>query len=75
MLSGPNRIGGMSNAQPLFRDRYVRIINTVTQKGLLAGSWGTKVSDPNVWQYPLTSTGSTHMASSGSCSPRPTGTI
>ena len=57
VLSGPNRIGGMSNAQPLFRDRYVRIINTVTQKGLLAGSWGTKVSDPNVWQYPLTSTG------------------
>ena len=47
----------MSNAPALYRDRYVRIINTVTRKGLLAGSWGTKADDPNVWQYPLTDTG------------------
>jgi len=47
----------MSNAAPLYRDRYVRIVNTVTRKGLLAGSWGTKAGDVNVWQYPLTNTG------------------
>ena len=47
----------MSNAPPLFRDRYVRIVNSVTRKGLLAGSWGTKPGDPNVWQYPLDNTG------------------
>ena len=47
----------MSNAAPLYRDRYVRIVNKVTGKGLLAGSWGTKPGDPNVWRYPLTDTG------------------
>ena len=57
VLSGAPRSSGMSNAPPLFRDRYVRIVNSVTGKGLLAGSWGTKPGDVNVWQYPLTNTG------------------
>ena len=57
VMPGPPRSSAMSHAAPLFRDRYVRIVNTVTGKGLLAGSWGTKAGDPNVWQYPLTNTG------------------
>ena len=57
VMPGPPRSSGMSNAAPLYRDRYVRIVNKVTGKGLLAGSWGTNAGDPNVWQYPLTDTG------------------
>src|ERR1700748_3305678 len=57
VLPGPPRSSVMSNAPALYRDRYVRIVNNVTHKGLLAGSWGTKADDPNVWQYPLTNIG------------------
>lgn len=38
--------------------RYYQIINKVSGFGLLAGSWGTKPSDTEVWQYPLSETGS-----------------
>src|SRR5215203_5467669 len=47
----------MAHAVGLYQDRYVRIVNTVSGYGLLAGSHGTNAGDRNVWQYPLSAVG------------------
>src|SRR5215204_359620 len=50
----PNSLAG---APSLFQDRFVKIVNTVSGYGLLAGSHGLNQDDRHVWQYPLSEVG------------------
>jgi insecticidal crystal toxin P42 protein/ricin-type beta-trefoil lectin protein len=52
-----NRNASVSAATNLYQDRYVKIVNTVSGYGLLAGSHGLNAGDRNVWQYPLSEVG------------------
>lgn len=40
-----------------YSSNFVQIINKVSGRGLLAGSWGTNRGDTNVWQYLLSNVG------------------